>query len=539
MIADRTEILDGYGRPAEARGEILVARAREALADFRKEIRLAQEERNNSVAERENASSFWPVGNIFQYPQNAAYGPSSAVSGPITLSMANNYVPVSLNRILLSYAYMTNGFVKTLTREPVDDAFKGGFDLESGDMKPDELKEIVRDMKRIRSRRELLKNRRSIGQKVQNNAGNDLQRSDISAIKHTLYWGRLYGGAGLIINCDQDFRKELDPELIGEDSPLSFIPADRWELVLGDTNLFADRTETPFNYYGYPLHVSRVQRFMWNEMPAYIRLRLQGWGGSIIEQAIRPINAYLKMENLIFELMDEAKTDVYKLKNLAGVKSSGRAEEALRATMEKVNQIKNYHNALVIDMEDDYQQKTLPFTGIAEIRMQGRMDLASALRFPLTKLFGDSSTGFGGGQDAMENYNSVVNDVREGADPIVIEVAGLRCQQRFGYIPEDLKVKWKPLREMSGPEEQQCQTLKHTRNMDLFDRDLMDGQETMMAEKQDGIVTIDTQVGLGKREVLPPMQQEAELGMQAQEAAGKQQMQLQKAKPKPGAGARR
>jgi hypothetical protein len=332
----------------------------------------------------------------------------------------------------------------------------------------------------------------------------------------------------------QQYNQEMDVEGITEDTPMEFIPADRWELTLSSTNLFSGSPDCPFNYYGYPLHVSRVLKFLWNEAPAYIRLRLQGWGMSEIEQAIRPINAYIKMENLIFELMDEAKTDVYKLKNFAGVKASGRAESALRRTMEAVNQVKNYHNALVLDVEDEYEQKTLPFTGIAEIRMQGRMDLASALRFPLTKLFGDSSTGFGGGQDAQENYNSVVHGVRESLDPIILEVAGLRCQQRFGMIPDDLAIKWKPLRELSGPDEATVQTAKAERVFGMLDRDLMDGKEASEQLRNDGVLTVDTAVLRGDREAISPAEQQHDLDMEGQEAAGKQAMALQKAKPAPG-----
>jgi hypothetical protein len=162
--------------------------------------------------------------------------------------------------------------------------------------------------------------------------------------------------------------------------------------------------------------------------------------------------------------------------------------------------------------------------------MQGRMDLAAALRFPLTKLFGDSSTGFGGGQDAQENYNSVVSGMREGAEPILLEVAGLRCQQRFGFLPEDLSLEWKPLREMDGPDEAQVQEAKSKRVLDYFDRDLMDGKEASEQLRNDGNLTVETAVLRGDREVLPPMQQEHELGMEAQDAAGQTQLKLAKAK---------
>lgn len=428
---------------------------------------------------------------------------STTVSGPVTMAYANNYVPISLNYILLSYAYMTQGFLRTVVKEPVDDAFRGGFSFQSGELDEDDMALLMRTMKRVRSRREMKANRGSIGAKVQYNAGNDLQRSDVSAIKHVGYWGRLYGGSGAIINVEQDFRQELDPEMIGEDSPLEFIPADRWELTLGSVNLFASSNPCPFNYYGYPLNGSRVLKFLWNEAPSYIRLRLQGWGMSEVEHCIRPINAYLKMENLLFELMDEAKVDVYHLENFASTVLSGKATQKIAAMMQTVNQIKNYRNALVMDAKDKYEQKQLSFAGLAEMRESGRKDLAAALRFPLNKLFGDSATGFGGGQDALENYNAQVTTFRDSMEPIVIGVAELRCQQLFGFIPEDLVLRWTPLRELSGVEQQDVLTQRSQRTLSWFQAGLMTGKEASEQAKKDDVLTVDTKVLRGEVDVEP------------------------------------
>jgi phage-related protein (TIGR01555 family) len=328
----------------------------------------------------------------------------------------------------------------------------------------------------------------------------------MSALKHVGYWGRLFGGSGAIINVEQDFRKELDPELIGENSALEFIPADRWELTLGSVNVFADSTPCPFNYYGFPLNGSRVMKFLWNDAPSFIRLRLQGWGMSEVEHCIRPINAYLKFENLLFELLDEAKVDVYKLKNFASTKISGRAFGQIQRTMEVVNQVKNYHNALVLDKEDDYSQKQLQFGGLAEIRQQGRMDLAAALRFPLNKLFGDSATGFGGGQDAMENYNAQVSTFRDEISPIVIGAAELRCQQLFGFIPDDLELVWAPLREMSGVEQEQVLSARSARTIAWFQAGLLDGKEASEQGRKQNVLEVDSKVLKGKAKAIPQAQ---------------------------------
>ena len=96
----------------------------------------------------------------------------------------------------------------------------------------------------------------------------------------TLNWARLYGGAGLIINTDQNYSTELDVEAIDHESPLEFIAADRWELILSQTNVMSSQNPVPFNFYGLPIHRSRVVTVSGIEAPSYIRLRLQGWGMS-------------------------------------------------------------------------------------------------------------------------------------------------------------------------------------------------------------------------------------------------------------------
>jgi phage-related protein (TIGR01555 family) len=262
-------------------------------------------------------------------------------------------------------------------------------------------------------------------------------------------------------------------------------------------------------------------KFLWNEAPSFIRLRLQGWGMSEVEHCIRPINAYLKFENLLFELLDQAKKDVYMLKGFASTRIAKQANMAIQRTMEAVNQISNYHNAIVLDAEDRYEQKQLGFGGLAEIREQGRMDLAAALRFPLNKLFGDSATGFGGGQDALENYNAQVTTFRDEIEPIVLGVGELRSQQLFGFIPEDLELVWRPLREMSGVEQEQVLNLRSERTLAWFNANLLTGQEASRQARKQDVITEDTEVLEGKREAMPSLVMEDERArLEGQSAAG-------------------
>ena len=417
------------------------------------------------------------------------------ISQPYTLAASNSYTPLTLNRILLSYSFMTQGLIQTVIKQPVEDAFRGGFEIKSTELSDDEIATLLNTMKRPRKRDKFQR-------QINPNAGINLGHSDVRVMMDVINWSRLYGGAGLIVNTDQYFGSPLDIEAIGKDTPLEFIAADRWELILSQTNIWDPRDPTPFNFYGLPLHRSRVVKVLGVEAPSYIRLRLQGWGMSEVERCIRAINSFVKFENLIFELLDEAKIDVYKIQ---GFNDSLVTDEGTANTQRRVmlgNRLKNYQNALVMDGEDDYAQKQITWSGLAEIWNELRMNLSSALKIPMNKLFGQSATGFGGGQDAIENYNSIVEQVRVDAEPVVIEVVDLRCQQLFGYVPE-YTISWKPLKLLDGEQEENVKTQKQNRVMQLFQQRLTTGVESSRILKAEGLLHIDTEVSKGLRDVEP------------------------------------
>ena len=428
---------------------------------------------------------------------------TQTIAQPYTLAQGNSYVPLTLNRILLSYSYMTQGLVQTLVNQPVNDAFRGGFDIKSTELSEEEITQLQNAIRKPRRRVKAGK-KDKFNRKINPNAAVNLGHSDVRVAMDVLNWSRLYGGAGLIINTDQNFSSELDIEAIGPDSPLEFLAADRWELILSQMNIFDVKNPTPFNYYGLPLHVSRVVKVLGIEAPSYIRLRLQGWGMSEIERCIRAINSFVKFENLVFELLDEAKIDVFQI---MGFNDSLLTDEGTANTQRRVdlaNRMKNFQNALVMDKEDAYQQKQLSWSGLAEMWNEIRLNLSSDLKIPMNKLFGQSATGFGGGQDAIENYNSVVEGVRSNAEPVVTEIVDLRCQQLFGFVPE-YTISWKPLKLLDGEQEENVKTQKQNRAMELFQQRLVTGREVSTILRKENLLDIETEVGSGLRDVEPTM----------------------------------
>ncbi len=459
---------------------------------FRKEL----DDIKTELGRRENAGLSGLVDGLF-----AANGGTDTQSQPFTLANSNAYVPITLNRILLSYSYMTQGLLRTVVDQPVEDAFRGGIKFKSDELDDEDLKQLST---KFRRKHKYKRQKSTQATKVNVNAGYNFGNSDQDSCKYAAKWARLYGGAGLIVNVDQDFRKELDVEDINEDSPLGFIAADRWELILSQLDQFDERNETPFNYYGLPVHRSRVTKVIWSEAPSYIRMRLQGWGMSVLEESIRAVNAYIKFENLLFELLDEAKIDVYKIEGLNTSLATDTGTQMIHRRVQLSNQLKNYQNALSMDAKDDYMQKQLSFSGLAEIKEGLRTDLCAYLKFPKNKLFGESAGGFSSGKDSLDNYNSMVECVRQTAEPLVLEAAELRCQQLFGFIPEDLEVIWSPLDLLDGVEQESVKTAKQGRIMQLFQSGLLSDKEAAQSLRREELLNgSETEVEQGLRTVDP------------------------------------
>ena len=466
---------------------------------------------DRAPAKKEARSRYNDLGDLLIGLQAGAatqYQTGQTLSMPFTLAAANTYTPLTLNRVTISYAYMTFGVIQRLINRPVKDAFKDGFTIKTAELDKDELTQLMRELKRNR-RRQRGKGLARATSSMSWQAANDFGNSDLGTVQKTAAWARLYGGSGMIVNTAQDFRMPLNVEAIKQDSPLEFIDADRWELIMNQTNIYDEKNPTPFSYYGLPLHKSRVVKVIGTEAPAYIRIRLQGWGMSTLECAIRSLQSLIKFENLVFELLDEAKIDVYRLFGFNASLISGDGLAKAKQRVMEGNMLKNFQNAVVMDKEDEYDQKQLGtiFSGLSDLWEQLRFNFCADTGFPMEVLFGVPSTGFSGGEGSIKNYNRLIETTREESEAILCEVIDLRCMQQFGFVP-DYEIEWPELAEMPETDQQTVKSAKQTRVLERFDRGLETGFEALSELDKEGVMDMETEVGRGDRDVEPMAMQQ-------------------------------
>lgn len=426
----------------------------------------------NKKTEQKEVRQNSMFGNLFD-PYEGSMSPLSTSNQMVYSAQFN---PVTLNRMLLSYSYMTFGIIQTFIDQPVEDAFRGGVEIDTDELNEDDL-DLLQDTL--------------------------LECGDYESMKNVMKWAKLYGGAGLIINSAQDPKEELDMEAIDDSTPLSFIDADRWELTL--SYLLEDKVPCPYNYYGQPIHRTRVIKVLGKEAPSFVRRRLQGWGMSELERVVRDVNSYTKNQDVIYELLDEAKIDIWQLEGLNAKLLSGASQSQLMNRLNLATKLKNYQRALIMDKNDLYEQKQISFGGLAEMQNQNRIGVAASVRMPMTKLFGMSASGFNSGEDDIENYNSIVeSEVRAKARPLVHTVIKLRCQQLFGFIPEYFDVKFKPLRILNAEQEENVKDKKFQRASAQYAQGMLTGKEFAELLKRENVMTMETEVSKGTREPEPP-----------------------------------
>ncbi len=377
------------------------------------------------------------------FPGNQGNPWTPTISTSQTIFRNLRWYLVSNFRQMLSEAFVELGLVQTIVKVPVEDALRGGIEISSMQLSPEEVEELQVSVDRD---------------------------DDLGTMGEAGEWNRLFGGAGILILTDQDPMEPLDLDTIDADTPLEFRAADMWELTWDSQgadgwNPVSETEDAEYySYYGERVHHSRVMKMVGIKAPSFIRPRLRGWGFSVVETLVRSINQYLKSNDLGFEVMDEFKVDVYKIKNLVNSLLSPQGKQKIQERIQLANWQKNYQNAIVMDSEDDWDHKQLSFAGLADAMKEIRMQVASDMRMPLTKLFGISATGFNSGQDDIEVYNSMVeSSVRRPMKYHILRMLEIKCQKLFGFIPDDLKITFRPLRVLSSEQEENVKTLKFNR----------------------------------------------------------------------------
>lgn len=396
-----------------------------------------------------------------------SFGGGSELNNFDNIINNTGYNVITIQYMALAYLYKSEGIIQAAIDMPVQDGFRGGLELISHTelMDKDDIKIL----------------------------GDDLDKTSFfKTFKTAMNWARLFGGGAIIIENGDNPEKPLTYQN-AKNRPMNFIACHRWEL----TSPLRYPESGFYTFYGQRIHASRVKTLSGKEAPYPINMILQGWGMSEVEHIVQPLNIFLRTQNVVYDILKEAKVDVYRFKGFAAQLSSTKGTQQMLQRLNTSNRAKSTNNAIVMDMEDAYEQKQLSWSGLAEIWKENRIGLACNLRIPMAKLFGIGASGLSSGEDDIENYCGMVeSQVREEAKPLLYELLQVKSLSLFGDS-YDLMFKFFPMRTMTAKEEEEVKTSKHNRwKSDESTGDLTP-QEYMGMQQKEGLITIESAVSQG------------------------------------------
>jgi uncharacterized protein len=234
--------------------------------------------------------------------------------------------------------------------------------------------------------------------------------------KEVLEWASLLGDAMVVAitsynDGDTPENYLASPLDLDKESIDRFIVLDKTAYDVSKANLVTDINSPSFNMPesydiklgNHTVHHTRVCRIKVGKQAYLSRLSRGRYGSSDIQSVKGAIFSYLAVIANISDIVEESKSDVLSVEGFMRGIMAGREddyEELARAMLS----IRSSTGFILKDTTSTWEQKELTFTGLVDILKAFRDDLAGGFEMPLTRLFGQSASGFASGEEDNTNY---------------------------------------------------------------------------------------------------------------------------------------
>ena len=228
------------------------------------------------------------------------------------------------------------------------------------------------------------------------------------ALSEVTKYQRLYGGAGLLLLCDDGLPPDQPVDETNLRAVVDYIPLSRYELIPEDFTI-TDYSKPEFyrittsqkltelqtsSYTNVRVHSSRVARFdgMW--LPWHLRSRNQGWGQSVITSIWYAMKKYWTAQDGLVEIAQDADLFVHRIPGLFQRIAAGN-ESDLKKRLEANALSRSVYGGLAIDTEEEVNYLNRSLSGIKDALDPFLQEIAMALGWPMSILTGDSPGGMG------------------------------------------------------------------------------------------------------------------------------------------------
>lgn len=278
-----------------------------------------------------------------------------------------------------------------------------------------------------------------------------------------LKMARLFGGAALVMG-------------IGGESPERPVEIDRVQKgglkylhVLTRNQITAGEIETDIAspFFGEPknysltaqtgtmttIHPSRVVRLIGAERIGTMRVE-DGWGDSILDAVNEALKQALMSTQGVASLVQEAKVDVFKVPNLLANIAKADYRNRLLERVRLAHMAKGNYQALLMDAEELYEQKSVNFAQLPELMRLFLMVAAGAADIPATRLLGQSPDGMNAtGESDLRNYYDRISAEQElSLRPALERLDEVMIRSAIGSRPAEVYYRFAPLWQISEKE---------------------------------------------------------------------------------------
>lgn len=283
-------------------------------------------------------------------------------------------------------------------------------------------------------------------------------------IQDAMTAARLFGGAAIYLNTKT--ADQAAPLIAGKEEIRSLVVLTRNSL--SPVEMVRDIDS---DYYGRPefytlasgvnakqvvIHASRLVVLRGSTLPDDVSSAAahQGWGDSVLQSTMDAVqqtdSTMANMASLVFE----AKVDVLRFKGLADMLADEGNDPLITRRLQTQAALKGINGALLIDAEDEYEQKNANFTGLPDVVSKFMDAVAGASRIPVTRLYGRAAAGLSGSGDGDERvyFDRIGHVQATEMQPAMELLDECLIWQALGSRPEEIYFEWRPLRQLTETE---------------------------------------------------------------------------------------
>lgn len=281
--------------------------------------------------------------------------------------------------------------------------------------------------------------------------------------KKAIAWGRLYGGAALILIVEDGMtpadplnpakvKRVVDVKVADRHylQPQGHI-RDPYATHFGEPEFYATNTGVLF-------HHTRVLKFTGAELTQDEMEQELHWGGSYIELYHEAVKQFQGSMQDVRHIMTESSIGMLKIPGLTQSKAmGGTIFDAIQKRLDSFNLSKSIYRTAAMDAEEEFEYEQRQLTGLSDLLDRFMTQVAGATDMGELVLFGTTPSGLNASQDEqLETYYDMVQGEIQEGDLMPAINTTIACLNK-GTVPE---WEYRPLGEPSDKEKAEIRQME-------------------------------------------------------------------------------